>query len=300
MPTVARRPKNRRRRTSSAAHYLLQVSAASPSARRRKRRVVWGWVLRGLVLVLLGAASYFGAVTLFDRFFFSNPEYMLKRIDLELDGVMNREEALVAAGLREGVNLFSVDLLAVERALLASAMVREVRVERILPDRLAVRVTARIAVARVSSSGEGGEILLLDASGLLMRPRRPLPEHEALPLITGLPADLLLEGKYLEEDGVLAALELLAELDRHPEFLLRPVEMDVSRSYRIAVVADDGALLLFGLEDVPDQLVRLQKLLLFSTESGRRIETANLMVKRNTPVVFAMSTSPNPGAVPAR
>ena len=37
-----------------------------------------------------------------DRFFFKNAEYTLRRISFNLDGILTREEALAATGLREG------------------------------------------------------------------------------------------------------------------------------------------------------------------------------------------------------
>lgn len=44
-----------------------------------------------------------------------------------------------------------------------------------------------------------------------------------------------------------------------------------------------------GEADLPSQLERLRKLLDHCQETGRRIQTANLMVSRNTPVTFVLT-----------
>jgi len=298
----ARRSGNRRRRTNSAADYMLEVTTKSASARRRRRRAAAGWVLRLFLLVLLGYGAYHGARAVFDRFFYSNPDYTLRAIDLELGGVMTREEALAATGLQEGVNIFAVDLAKIERVLSAESMVKEVRIERMLPDRLAIRITAREPVAWVASPGESGDpsaspgALLTDSEGILMRPRRLSPEHLHLPVIQGVQADNIREGAPLDNEDLKCALGLLDELSRRSGILLRARSLDISRGYRIDLVSDQNAVIQFATSDFPSQLDRLQKLLNHCVESGREIQTVNLMVKRNTPVTFVMAAAPEPQA----
>lgn len=288
---------NRRLRRPSSADYLLEVTTRSSSARRRRRQRALGWSLRIVFLLVLGVASFYGVRAAFDRFFYSNPDYTLERIDFALDGVMSREEALAASGLREGGNIFAVNLQVLEQTFQAIPMVQEVRIERALPDRIAVTLRARQPVAWVSASNgtEDPSTLpssfLIDASGVLMKPRRILPEYLALPAIYGVDPEILREGEPLQTADLQKALELISELALRPDSLLRIRAMDLSRGFRIAVTNDEHATILFGTKDLDEQLDRLQTLLLHCAESGRSLETVNLMVRRNTPVTFAMAAS---------
>ena len=104
-------------------------------------------------------------------------EYTLRRISFDLDEILTREEALAATGLREGVNIFSVDLAKVEAALRAIPQIENVRIDRSLPDQIDISITARRPVAWVAAAGEKGDpsasekSLLVDASGFLLRPQ---------------------------------------------------------------------------------------------------------------------------------
>jgi cell division protein FtsQ len=255
-------------------------------------------MFRVLLLGVLAVGAFYGIREAFDRFFYSNPDYTLKRIDLELDNILTREEALSATGLREGINIFSVDLAAVEKVLRAEPMAEQVRIERILPDLIVVEMTARSPVAWIAAEGDHGDpsaspdSLLVDGKGILMRPRHILPEHIHLPAIYGVKSDNIREGEPLHSEDLRVALQLLAEVAARPESLLRIRSMDISRGYRIDVLNDANARILFSTSDFGEQLDRLQKLLLHCAETGRTLETVNLMVRRNTPVTFVMASVP--------
>ena len=62
----------------------------------------------------------------------------------------------------------------------------------------------------------------------------------------------------------------------------------------VEVVNDGNARILFAISDFEEQLARLQQLLAHCGESGRALESVNLMVKRNTPVTFVASATPPP------
>lgn len=291
---------NRRRKTRSSADYVLEVTTKSASARRRRRRALAGWMVRLVFLVVLAAGAFHGARTIFDRFFYSNPDYTLRQIDFELDGVMTREEALSETGLSEGVNIFSIDLHAVEKALRAEAMVKEVRIERALPDRLTVTITSRDPVAWVAAAGEtgdpsaSGDAMLTDEDGVLVKPRRLSPEYLHLPAIYGVKTDNIRLGAPLESEDLRNGLLLLKEIAARPAMLLRARSIDLTRGYRIDLVSDKNAVISFATNDFPSQLDRLQKLMHHCNESGRTLQTVNLMVKRNTPVTFVMAGGQEP------
>jgi cell division septal protein FtsQ len=291
---------NRRLRNTLSRAHLLDVRMRTATTRRRRRETIARWVSNVLLTAAIGAAAYFGLQAALDRFFFNNTEYTLRRISFNLDGILTREEALAATGLREGVNIFAVDLAKVETALRAIPQVQDVRLDRKLPDQIDVSITARRPVAWVAAAGEKGDpsasekSLLVDASGFLLRPRRVAPEYFHLPAIYGVKSDNFRNGEALPGEDLRLALGLIETLSRHPESMLHIRTIDISRGYCIEVVNDGNARILFATSDFEEQLARLQQLLAHCDESGRVLESVNLMVKRNTPVTFVASATPPP------
>jgi cell division septal protein FtsQ len=298
-PRPPRKVNRRLRNTLSRAH-LLDVRMRTSTTRRRRRETIIRWVSKLFLVAAIGTAAFFGLRTAIDRFFFKNTEYTLQRISFSLDGILTREEALAATGLREGVNIFAVDLAKVENALRAIPQVQDVRLDRKLPDQIDVSITARRPVAWVAAAGEKGDpsasekSLLVDASGFLLRPRRVIPEYYHLPAIYGVKGDNVRNGEMLPGEDLRLAIQLIETLSRHPESMLHIRTIDVSRGYCIEVVNDGNARIVFARSNFEEQLARLQQLLAHCDESGRALESVNLMVKRNTPVTFVASATPPP------
>ena len=105
----------------------------------------------------------------------------MRRISFDLDEILTREEALAATGLREGVNIFAVDLAKVEAALTRNPADPGRPHRTKLPDQIDISITRPSPVAWVAAAGEKGDpsasekSLLVDASGFLLRPRRVCP-----------------------------------------------------------------------------------------------------------------------------
>jgi cell division septal protein FtsQ len=298
MAARSTRKVNRRARAAGPRDHLLDVRIRTSTARRRQQEKIGRWIWNLLILGVFGVSAVFGVRYALDRFFFQNAEYTLTRITTNLDDVMSREEALAEIGVQEGVNIFSIDLAKIEERLRAIPQVETARVTRELPDHLQVSVTSRQPVAWVAPDSETADptasekSLLVDAQGFLMRPRHVKPQVFHLPVILGLKDDNLRDGERLQSEDLTAALALLETVGRHPESLLKIRTLDISRGYRIDVVNDTNTRIIFAARDYDDQLARLQQLLVHCSETGRTMESVNLMVKRNTPVTFVLAAAP--------
>ena len=299
---------NRRLRSNLTRANLLDVRMRTVTARRRRRAIIFRWLSNVFLVVVVGVGAFFGLQAALDKFFFKNPEYTLRRISFELDEILTRDEALAVTGLREGVNIFSVDFAKVEAALREIPQVQDVRLARKLPDQIDVSITARRPIAWVAAPGETGDpsasekSLLVDAGGFLMRPRHIMPEYFHLPAIYGAKSDNVRDGEPLPGEDLRLAVRLIETVASHPNSLLHIRAIDVSRGYCLEVVNDANARILFGIADFEEQLARLQQLLAHCNETGRSLERVNLMVKRNTPVNFVPVANPlpeNPVAIPA-
>lgn len=287
---------NRRLHPGGRGHPLLNVKVRAITARRQRRQKVgsffWAVALLGTICV----TGWLGISTALDKFFFSNPDYTLRHVTLELDEILTREEALSEAGIREGDNIFSVDLSHAEKVLRAIPQVADVCIERRLPDQISITLTARNPVAWVTWNEKDADpfnsetSLLVDETGFLMKPRIIQPEFYHLPIIYGVRSDNIRDGEPLHNEELHRALALLDEVSRRPECLLNIRSLNISKGYCVEVVSDRGARIIFSTEDYTEQLGRLRQLLEHCRDSGRVLDSVNLMVRRNTPVTFVMAS----------
>jgi len=292
-------PQNRRRAGSRTSRHLLEVSVRTRTVSRKRATFAWKLVTTLLVIGALGFAAYRGGKLAIERFFLENPDYRLSNIDLQLDGAMTREDLLRVSGVAEGTNLFTLNLAEVERRLRENPCVDSVEIERRFPNYLAIRLKKRAPIAWISSEDAASDFfdpssaILIAADGMLM-PTPPnltgSPVH--LPAIFGAHIEEMKPGNRMTDPQVLAALDLSATVDRDAESLFTIRAMDLRKSYRIEVITDRNIRVYFGLKDFESQVARLNGLLKLCADSGREVETVNLLVQRNTPVTFVRPPAP--------
>ena len=94
----------------------------------------------------------------------------------------------------------------------------------------------------------------------------------------------------IESPEAKTALELLRLTERsllQTRFQIR--EIDISKTYCLAVTDKNHSRVMFALNDLEDQLRRLQVFLDYCDNTKQELETLNLVAQRNIPVTF---TSP--------
>ena len=298
MKLVHKSSRSRNRRVSNVRRrrqqHVLDVKV-------RSRRVTQHRIRRGLVVLSrvvlvagLCGAVYVGAREAARRLFFENRDYQLKTIELQTDGTLQREQVLKVADLREGENIFRVNLGRVHDRIQQLPQVDEVQVVRKLPTEIDIHVVERKPVAWITSDKEISDpfvsdaAFLVDARGVLMREKKLLPEYLGLPLILGCSSESLEAGKVVESLEAKTALELLRLGTRsfmQMHFQIR--EIDLSKSYCLLVTDKNRTRVTFGLNDLETQLQRLEQFLVYCDDSKQELETVNLVVQRNIPVTFA-------------
>src|SRR5438046_2588188 len=289
------RPKNERvsNTRQRRQQHLLDVRVRSHKAtQHRNRRVLVA--LSKIVLVLaLASGVVLGVRYGAKHFFFENPDYQLSQIEFQTDGTLQRDQILKAADLREGVNIFSVNLGRVRDQLQLLPQVGEVQVIRKLPGEIDIKITERKPIAWITSDKQISDpfasdvAFLVDARGVLMKEKKLLPEYLGLPLITGCTSESLEAGKVVESFEAKAALELLRLSTRsfmQTRFQIR--EIDVSKGYCLLVSDKNHTRVTFGFDNLDTQLQRLEQFLVYSDDAKRELETVNLLVQRNIPVTF--------------
>jgi cell division protein FtsQ len=294
------RASNRRLSTSRQRRqqHLLDVKVRARRASHHRNRRVLVLVSKVVLAVAICGALYYGVRTGLSRFFFDNPDYRLSTIAIRTDGTLQRDQVLQTAGLREGFNIFSVNLAQVHDRLEKLAQVDEVQVDRKLPNEIDITITERKPIAWITSERTiidpfaSDAAFLVDARGSLMKEKQLLPEYLALPLITGCTDEALAAGKTVSSFEAKAALELLRLTTTsfmQTRFQIR--EIDVSKGYCLLVTDKNHVQVSFGFDKLEEQMQRLEQLLVYSDDTQREIATVNLLVARNTPVTFAQSAS---------
>ncbi len=288
---------NRRLHPAGQGQHLLNVKVRHTTASRQRRQKISSVFWAVSLLVVVCVVGWLGISTMLDKFFYDNPAYTLRRVTLDLDGILSREEALAETGIKEGDNIFRVDLTRAEKALRAIPQVEEISMERHLPDEISIKLTARRPVAWVApfekevDPFDPEKSLLVDETGFLMKPRIIQSEFYQLPIIYGVRSENIRDGEPLHSEDLQRALALIAEVARQPECLLNIRTLDISKGYCVDVVSDRNAHITFSTEDIPEQLGRLRQLLEHCRDANRELDTVNLMVRRNTPVTFVMAQS---------
>ena len=295
--TAKERPRARNQRVSNTRQrrqqHLLDVKVRSHKATQHRNHRVLVITSKVLLSVLVLAGLIFGIHYGARRIFFENPDYRLSKIDVKTDGTLQREQVLREADLREGVNIFSVNLGRVHDLLQQLPQVEDVQVTRNLPSEIYVQITERKPVAWITSEKEIGDpfgsdaAFLVDARGALMKEKKLLPEYLGLPVIVGCNNESLEAGNTISSFEAKAALEMLRLSTRsfmQTRFQVR--EIDVSKGYCLLVTDKNHTCVTFGFDNLDAQLQRLEQLLVHADDSKQEIATANLLVQRNIPVTF--------------
>lgn len=309
MPSPAKRPTNARRTPARKrrGQHILDVNVRAHQASRQRKQRVFGAFSMALIFFGLGAGLFFGGRKLVQRFFLKNPDYNLAVVDVQTDGILTPDAITAAAQLEKGTNIFKVDLDGARARLSAIPEIEKVDVTRQLPDRVMIDVTERKPVAWLtllhanSASREevvnSGKSLLIDSNGIILPPKKQLPQNSHLPIIRGYTGPTIL-GHSADGEEIRSALELLhAHQDSLVAARYQIEEVDLSKHFALVVTDQNGAHTMLGLDDMNKQLKKMESILEAAEQRGQKVESINLLVENNTPVTFQIPPPP-PAAEP--
>jgi cell division protein FtsQ len=272
-----------------------------PGARKLRRRLSPGHKR------FLGIAAICGCVLLtgggirwaVKRYLLEAPEYTLQIIRYETDGKLAKEAVLRQAELEAGVNLLTVNLDAVRSRLLALPEIKSVSLQRDLPDKLTVSITERRPVAwlackalhvepRTSTYRDGSvRGLMIDDEGVILECQKLRPEYVKMPVVHVRDLSVSTPGQQVDREQIVRSLELIDltnSLLVADSLLLTDIE--IRNDFSLVGKFNSGAEVTFGLEEIERQVRDYQLINADTARSRRRIETVNLLVKRNIPVTF--------------
>ncbi|NCW28295.1 MAG: FtsQ-type POTRA domain-containing protein [Verrucomicrobia bacterium] len=284
---IRKKTRNRGRKTRHVLHARL---SAKGQAREFSRRV-------GIFLCLAGSLATAALVTsvgmdvILGKLLYSNPDFTLRRFQVEQQGKMGKGELVAASGVRIGQNLLRIDLEDVKQSIQRLPNIASVRVERRLPDTLFLAVEERRPVALICPTPSAGTQLAqstyyIDARGFVLKPK-PGEKLMSLPIIRGISADEVVEGERTNNADLKSALLFLKVAP------LAPVRDGLDCSVilvegpgRFLISTPRGGKIRFRSGYLEEQLDRLGVIFDYAESKGRIVHTVDLTPERNVPVTF--------------
>lgn len=285
---------NRRRKRGK---YLLDVKVETDARTQARTR----WLGAMLVAVMVVGVTGYGIYRVFrfvaDRLVYQNPRFTITQITVGTDGALTPAQVLRFAGVQTGMNLFALNLDQVRRNLELVPQIQRVEVRRLLPQRLDVRVTERIAVARLQAANPElrGTVFFVDRAGVVMKPLRLTDGTTVqpatagpVPLLTGATLADVRVGQPAESESLRAALTLLNQLQQTAAGIMLEVDqIDVSKPRHITVLTKQRTQVRFDVQEFQPQLRRLNVILNWAQQRQKLLAAVDLTVARGVPVTFA-------------
>ena len=281
-----------RRRALNKQINILQT--AVPKKRQPRQQVTqigfWASIILGMVL-LVGTALHFGVDFLLNQALYSNPRYVLKRIDIEPAGHFSPYAIRQSAGLESGENLWTLNLPQIAHDLEKLPYVSSAKVERRFPDRVVIRIHERVPVVKIVGINVDigtREAFYLDKDCIVLTPRRD-EAAPVLPEIIGLTNAELEPGARLEEPALAKALEILNAID-HNSTLHTSIDIqsiDLSQPLSIKMKTTRDLVITFRTDYVDQQLARLVAIFdRYANDQQRSLRTVDLTPDQNVPITF--------------
>lgn len=269
--------------------HLLEVTVRADKARSMRLRAVTSFICKLVLWMLFLGGAYFGGNELLRRFVWENPDYFVTDIRVSNCDLLARDQILATASIREGMNVFEVDTKAARAALDALPQVERAEIQRVLPNRVEITITERRPIAWVTEGANENPTTspnawLIDARGVVVKPRQIIAEYHHLPHISGVAVTNFAPGQRVRTVEMESALKLIQINSDNVHWQVHHV--DLTKQWCMIVTDQSQARITFGLDAVEDQLERLFRYLDRAEAEKREIDTINLMVVKYTPVTF--------------
>jgi cell division septal protein FtsQ len=225
---------------------------------RRKLARRARWIVGGIIVLLLGGATWEGAV-LGAAWAARSPRFAVTVVDVAGQTRLTRDEIVTAAEIGPGASILTLDSRVVRSRLLALPLVRHADVIRSFPNRVTLVVEERRPFTVVNA---GRRLHWIDEEGVDLGIESRAVALGA-PVLSGLsPADLGVRGQRVASDRVGIGLSLLRLLLRARTSLLGQIsEIDVSRAEGPVLYTLDGVEVRLGRDDWEARLGRLHGVL---------------------------------------
>ncbi len=299
--------KNRSRR--SDRDKLLEVRLRSSAARGKQLRTVATTLVSAFALLAGLLLFWRGGEWVLNQMVFANDDFMIRKVEIQTDGVISAEQIRRWASIGVGENLLRIDLQEARRDLELNPLIESVSMERVPASTLRMTVAEREPIARVRwyhSDGPGqrlvsdnfvisesGHVMVWSAFVAVSEPNSV--DLESLPILEGVRDVEFRPGRRLESSQALAALRLIRRFDVSPMAgLVDLARIDVSFPRVLVVTTAQGQEVTFGIDEFDTQLRRWRVVHEAAVRGARSIAFLDLSVTNNLPVRWHETASTTP------
>lgn len=254
--------------------------------RRRRGFLTAMWLIAGMIVVGLGHVTWQEALE-------KNSQFLLKRVIVNTEGTLTREQIVAATGLTEATNLLTMNLREVRSRIERLPQVKSTVIHRDYHGTLTLDVKQRLPVAWIECprlkllSPLSGKGCLLDAEGAPVPCDVITKQYLAMPRIEFPGLSESVPGKPSTDLQVHAALRLMTELQKRADDHRAKLErIEIPNPWSLVAHFSGDMRITFGVDDMDPQLARFDR---FIHEAGARkwrVATLNLLSRVNTPVTF--------------
>ena len=282
---------------------VLEANISHRGASRKPRLPRYVWPVRISAVFALAISIPIGLDWASEEIFFDNEEFVLRHLNVETDGVLSEGKLLEVSNITPGMNLLKIDLAHLRVRLENLPIVKDVIIERELPDKINISVFEREPVAWLSSPPLGirpGDMkrgFLLDKDGVFFRCAKLTNQEQTLPVIEVYRMEDPKEGMIMDSDGAESALELIAkgrEVPGTENLLIQAVKL--RNEWSIDCLYRSGLVVTFSIFNLHRGLEDLGIIVSQAREIGVPLATVNVAVAKNIPVTFSrpIGSAPDP------
>lgn len=272
----------------------VNLKVDSPKIRDMERAALkrrgFKWATGLIILICLGTLL---KITVREAFL-KNPQFSLKQVVVRTEGPVTAQKIVRSSALTHGMNLLTVNMREIQSRIMTLPQVRSVKITRDYEGRLTLEVKQRQPVAwlecpklgMIARQPDTGHFI--DAEGVTFPCEVVTDVYAALPCIRHEALVQNQPGAAITDLPVKSALLLLGELQQRSEQGGAPEArvIHIEKPWSLAVVMADSSRLLFGTDELDEQLTRLDRIWLEARHREWKIETLNLLVRKNMPITF--------------
>lgn len=161
---------------------MIQRSFNSKNLKQDKRNIIAiikFFLFSIIILLLIGGIV--GTVYGVKKWMKCCPYFYVSSVQVDGNKKLSNNEILKLSGIKEGDNIFSIDLNKVRDQILKNPWIKNVSIERRLPDTISIHIVERVPFGLVRINER---IYMVDSDGTPFKPLKPKDSFSA-PIITG-------------------------------------------------------------------------------------------------------------------
>ena len=279
-----------RPRARSKQINILHTTTARPKHTNKQIAQMAGWsALAIFIVIAVSVGLHLGISFVLKQVLYTNPRYVLNKIEIQPEGHFSEHMIRQAAGLEPGENLWTLDLRQIAHDIEKLPNVSSAKVQREFPDKVTILIHERVPVVKIVGLNVDlgtREMFYIDHEGVVLKPRED-ENVPMLPEIIGLTDAELEPGTKLDEPRLAIAMEILDSIDRtklHTSIDIRTI--DLSNPLSITMETTRDMVITFRPDCIDQQLLRLQQIFDYADNLQRTLHTVDLTPVSNVPVTF--------------